>query len=81
MADDADRAAEADEQAMARFEAEQRERRIAESFRGFDRDAPRSCGGCDGQIEPERTRLLITTRLCAACAREAERQLREGAWT
>lgn len=77
MADDADRAAAAEEAAMARLEAELREHRIAQARPVFDASAPRPCHGCGDTIDPARVRLLPATGLCVVCARAAEAQLRE----
>lgn len=77
MADDADRAAAAEEAAMDRLEADLRERRITQALPVFDASAPRHCHGCGERIDPARVRLLPATGLCVGCARAAEAKLRE----
>jgi phage/conjugal plasmid C-4 type zinc finger TraR family protein len=71
VADDIDRAQEAEQQ--HRDEAIRRAR-ISSSF---DKTMPpRDCCDCGKQIEAARRRLLPYTGRCAACARAAERRLR-----
>lgn len=59
---------------MALFEEGQRLRRVSDSHRVRDPDAPRNCGadGCDRAIEPGRLAALPFTGRCALCAAAAE---------
>ncbi len=74
MADAADIAAAPGEAAMARFEEEQRQRRIAESMRPYDHSLPVNCVDC-GEIVPQaRLQAYPRTRRCQPCASDVERQ-------
>ena len=71
MADDVDRAQEAEQQ--HRDEAIRRARTAA----SFEHAMPlRECQDCGAQIEAARRRLLPYTGRCAACARAYEKLLR-----
>lgn len=77
MADAADIAAQQDEKAMALFE-EQRQARIAASFRLYDPSLPINCVDC-GEIVPEaRLQAYPRTRRCQPCASDVERRYRAG---
>lgn len=66
--------------AFLQVQAEQeRAQRVAQSFRPRVPDALRRCHGCEGAIEPARLKLLPCTGLCAKCAIEAERIIRQEA--
>lgn len=77
MADDADRVTDRDERAMAQFEAQQRQARIAESLRPFDPSLPVHCLDCGDEIPPKRLAAYPRTRRCVACAGDVERHYRE----
>lgn len=76
MADDADIAAARDEQAMARFEEQQRQRRMTEGMRPFDPSRQVHCVDCGEVVPPARLAAYPRTRRCQPCAAEVER-----AWT
>lgn len=75
MADDADRAADADERAMAQFQAQQA--RLVESLQGYDPRLPVQCVDCGEDVPEARLRAFPRTRRCVDCAAEVERQHRE----
>lgn len=77
MADDADRTTDREEAAMARFEEQQRQARIAESLRPFDPKQPIHCVDCGEVISPKRLAAYPRTRRCVDCAAEVERQYKE----
>lgn len=77
MADAGDHAVDQDEKAMARFEEEQRQKRIAESMRGYDPTLPVNCVDCSEIVPPERLEAYPHTRRCQPCASEVERGYRE----
>lgn len=52
---------------------EAQRRRTAEAFAPRDPDAANWCIECDGRIEPERLRVLVSTARCASCAHDFER--------
>lgn len=72
MTDAADQVVKDDEKAMARFEEEQRQRRIAESMRGYDPARPVNCVECAEVIPLERLAAYPHTRRCQPCASEVE---------
>lgn len=74
MADAADLAAAQDEAAMARFEEQQRQKRIAESMRGYDPSLPVNCLDCGDDIPRARLDAYPHTRRCQPCASEVERR-------
>lgn len=76
MGDAADQVVNEDEKAMARFEEEQRQRRIAESMRGYDPSLPVNCVECAEIIPKERLDAYPRTRRCQPCASEVERGYR-----
>lgn len=80
MADAADQVTSDAERAMARFEEEQRLKRIAESHRVRDPSAARNCTepNCDLPIEPGRLKALPFTGRCARCAIAAEKRYAQG---
>lgn len=73
MADAADRVTADDERSMELVEAQLRERRIAESMKGFDPNAPRHCGDCGIEIPHARLMAYPMTGRCIECERLAER--------
>jgi len=78
VADEIDRAQELEQQ--ERDEAIRRAR-IAASFEPRDPAVENECIDCEGPIEPERRRLLNTSR-CANCAHVHEAYHRRGRpWT
>lgn len=74
MADAADIAAAPGEAAMARFEEEQRQRRIAESMRPFDHNLPVNCVDCGEIVPSDRLKAYPRTRRCQPCASDVERR-------
>lgn len=77
MADDADRAADREEAAMAQFEEQQRQARIVESRRVFDPSMPVHCVDCGERIHKQRLAAFPRTRRCVDCAAEVERAYQE----
>ena len=77
MADDADRTTDREEAAMARFEEQQRQARIAESLRPFDPGQPIHCVDCGEEVPAARLHAYPRTRRCVDCAAEVERHFRE----
>lgn len=75
MMDDADMASNAEERAMAQFEA--RRARFAESLRGYDPSQPVHCVDCGEVVPPARLAAYPRTRRCVGCAAEVERYYRE----
>lgn len=71
MADAADMASDAEERAMAQFEAQRA--RIAESLRGYDPSLPVHCVDCGEIVPPARLAAFPRTRRCLGCAAEVER--------
>ena len=61
---------------MALFE-EQRQRRIAESFREYDPSLPVNCVDCAEIIPKDRLEAYPRTQRCQPCASEVERGYRE----
>lgn len=76
MPDAADKATADDERAMARFEEEQRQRRIAESMRGYDPSLPVNCVDCGEIVSSERLEAYPHTRRCTPCAADVEASYR-----
>lgn len=77
--DDADRTSAREELAMAQFEEQQRQRRMAESLRPFDPSLPIHCVDCGETVSPQRLAAYPRTRRCVACAAEVERYFKERA--
>lgn len=77
MADAADHASAADEAAMARFEEQQRQARIAESMRGYDPALPVNCVDCGEDVPKARLEAYPHTRRCQPCASDVELGIRK----
>lgn len=77
MADDADRAADRDQAAMALFDEAQRQLRVSHSLRVFDPSLPVYCVDCGEDVPEARLRAYPRTRRCVDCAAEVERHYRE----
>lgn len=81
MADAADMVAAMDARQMQQMEEAlraDRERRIAESMRGYDPSLPVNCVECGEPVPPERIEAYPYTRRCVDCASEVERRYRDG---
>lgn len=78
MIDAADKVNLDDERAMALFEQEQQRRRVAESMRPHDPEAPVDCIDCGEPVSRDRLEAYPRTRRCVACAAEVERSYRRG---
>ena len=77
MGDAADHVVSQDEKAMARFEEEQRRKRIAESYLGYDPRLPVTCLECSEEIPKDRLEAYPHTRRCQPCASDVERGYRD----
>ncbi len=72
MGDAADQVTADDERAMALFEKEQCQARIAESMRGYDPSLPINCLECAEIIPEDRLKAYPRTRRCQPCASDVE---------
>lgn len=72
MADQADAVVANEDRAMELFEADLRQRRIAESMRGYDPNAEINCVDCSELVPRERLQAYPHTRRCTRCASDVE---------
>lgn len=76
MADAADKVVDDDERAMALFEEQRRQQRIAESRKPYDPDLPVDCFDCGMPVTAARLQAYPRTRRCTPCAALVEASYR-----